>query len=155
METWYFSPFPPEFADCDRLFVCEYDLQFFTRKEQMQRHLKKVEMLHPPGDEIYRKEHGPGLHLCYFEVDGRKEKQYCQNLCYLAKLFLARAGPPSFARIRARISARIRLINLSLSCCPHSIHIVVSSCPHASRIMPSRLMPCRFFYAFMSCRFMS
>jgi histone acetyltransferase MYST1 len=23
-----------------------------------------------------------------FEVDGRKEKQYCQNLCYLAKLFL-------------------------------------------------------------------
>lgn len=54
----------------------------------MQRHLRKVEMFHPPGDEIYRKEHGPGLHLCYFEVDGRKEKQYCQNLCYLAKLFL-------------------------------------------------------------------
>jgi hypothetical protein len=22
------------------------------------------------------------------QVDGRKEKQYCQNLCYLAKLFL-------------------------------------------------------------------
>lgn len=54
----------------------------------MQRHLRKVEMCHPPGDEIYRKEHGPGLHLCYFEIDGRKEKQYCQNLCYLAKLFL-------------------------------------------------------------------
>jgi hypothetical protein len=23
-----------------------------------------------------------------WQVDGRKEKQYCQNLCYLAKLFL-------------------------------------------------------------------
>lgn len=23
METWYFSPFPPEFADCDKLYVCE------------------------------------------------------------------------------------------------------------------------------------
>jgi hypothetical protein len=26
--------------------------------------------------------------LCCVQVDGRKEKQYCQNLCYLAKLFL-------------------------------------------------------------------
>lgn len=23
METWYFSPYPPEYADCDRLYVCE------------------------------------------------------------------------------------------------------------------------------------
>lgn len=33
-------------------------------------------------------------HLCvpatttHTQIDGRKEKQYCQNLCYLAKLFL-------------------------------------------------------------------
>lgn len=26
--------------------------------------------------------------LCVYQIDGRKEKQYCQNLCYLAKLFL-------------------------------------------------------------------
>lgn len=25
---------------------------------------------------------------CVVQIDGRKEKQYCQNLCYLAKLFL-------------------------------------------------------------------
>lgn len=25
---------------------------------------------------------------CFAQIDGRKEKQYCQNLCYLAKLFL-------------------------------------------------------------------
>ncbi|KAG8147126.1 putative Histone acetyltransferase protein [Naja naja] len=38
---------------------------------------------HPPGDEIYRK--GP---VSVFEVDGKKNKIYCQNLCLLAKLFL-------------------------------------------------------------------
>ena len=38
---------------------------------------------HPPGNEIYRK---GGLAM--FEVDGAESKDYCQNLCYLAKLFL-------------------------------------------------------------------
>lgn len=38
---------------------------------------------HPPGDEIYR----DGT-LSVFEVDGRKNKIYCQNLCLLAKMFL-------------------------------------------------------------------
>ena len=40
-------------------------------------------MKHPPGDEIYR----DGA-LSVFEVDGRKNKIYCQNLCLLAKMFL-------------------------------------------------------------------
>ena len=35
------------------------------------------------GDEIYRNKN-----ISMFEVDGRKEQQYCQNLAYLAKLFL-------------------------------------------------------------------
>lgn len=38
---------------------------------------------HPPGDEIYRKGS-----ISVFEVDGKKNKIYCQNLCLLAKLFL-------------------------------------------------------------------
>mgnify|MGYP002635093399 CR=1 FL=1 len=38
---------------------------------------------HPPGDEIYRKGN-----ISMFEVDGSKQKVWCQNLCYLAKLFL-------------------------------------------------------------------
>jgi GNAT superfamily N-acetyltransferase len=49
----------------------------------MLQHLKKCRLQHPPGDEIYRR--GP---VSMFEVDGKKEKQYCQNLCYMAKLFL-------------------------------------------------------------------
>ncbi len=38
---------------------------------------------HPPGDEIYR-----DGSISVFEVDGRKNPLYCQNLCLLAKLFL-------------------------------------------------------------------
>ena len=38
---------------------------------------------HPPGDEIYR-----DGKRSFFEVDGRKNPVYCQNLCLLAKLFL-------------------------------------------------------------------
>lgn len=43
----------------------------------------KCTLYHPPGDEIYRS--GP---LSVYEVDGKVNKQYCQNLCLLAKLFL-------------------------------------------------------------------
>jgi len=83
METWYFSPFPPEFFNCKKLYVCEYDLAFFKRRDQMLRHLRKCRLMHPPGTEIYR---NGGISM--FEVDGRRAKIYCQNLCYLAKLFL-------------------------------------------------------------------
>ncbi|KAI0188697.1 acyl-CoA N-acyltransferase [Astrocystis sublimbata] len=47
------------------------------------RHKLKCPAKHPPGDEIYR--HGS---ISFFEVDGRKNPVYCQNLCLLAKLFL-------------------------------------------------------------------
>lgn len=43
------SPPPPQ-----KLYFCEYDLQFFRHRHQMLRHLKKVKLLHPPGTEIYR-----------------------------------------------------------------------------------------------------
>eukprot|EP00245_Coleochaete_scutata_P017281 TRINITY_DN8407_c0_g1_i2.p1 TRINITY_DN8407_c0_g1~~TRINITY_DN8407_c0_g1_i2.p1 ORF type:complete len:473 (-),score=100.21 TRINITY_DN8407_c0_g1_i2:181-1599(-) len=83
METWYFSPFPPEYSDCSKLFFCEFCLSFVKRKEQLARHMRKCDLKHPPGDEIYR-----NGSLSFFEVDGKKNKIYCQNLCYLAKLFL-------------------------------------------------------------------
>ncbi|KAL2893008.1 Histone acetyltransferase of the MYST family 1 [Bienertia sinuspersici] len=60
IETWYFSPFPPEYNDCVKLFFCEFCLNFMKHKEQLQRHM----------------------------IDGKKNKVYGQNLCYLAKLFL-------------------------------------------------------------------
>ena len=57
--------------------------QFFKRRDQMLQHLKKTRLQHPPGDEIYR-----CGRVSMFEVDGKKAKTYCQNLCYLAKMFL-------------------------------------------------------------------
>ncbi|KAG7016527.1 Histone acetyltransferase of the MYST family 2 [Cucurbita argyrosperma subsp. argyrosperma] len=126
IETWYFSPFPPEYNDTTKLYFCEFCLNFMKRKEQLQRHMvryapsclllfmneilghtinlymvihnkvfgptlrasenhnkRKCDLKHPPGDEIYR----CGT-LSMFEVDGKKNKVYGQNLCYLAKLFL-------------------------------------------------------------------
>ena len=49
----------------------------------MRRHESKCIWCHPPGDEIYRKEP-----LSVFEICGKRYKQYCQNLCLLAKFFL-------------------------------------------------------------------
>lgn len=43
----------------------------------------KCNLRHPPGNEIYRKQT-----ISFFEIDGRKNKAYAQNLCLLAKLFL-------------------------------------------------------------------
>ncbi|XP_022773197.1 putative MYST-like histone acetyltransferase 1 isoform X3 [Durio zibethinus] len=83
IETWYFSPFPPEYNESLKLYFCEFCLNFMKRKEQLQRHMRKCDLKHPPGDEIYRS----GT-LSMFEVDGKKNKVYGQNLCYLAKLFL-------------------------------------------------------------------
>jgi len=37
----------------------------------------------PPGKEIYRENN-----VSVFEVDGKRNKMYCQNLCLLSKLFL-------------------------------------------------------------------
>eukprot|EP01133_Synstelium_polycarpum_P013681 gene13681-16113_t len=58
IDTWYFSPYPEE-------------------------HKLKCDLRHPPGNEIYR--YG---NLSMFEVDGKKNKIYAQNLCLLSKLFL-------------------------------------------------------------------
>ena len=57
------------------------------------RHKLKCAAKHPPGDEIYRQkiknpETGAENTLSFFEVDGRRNPLYCQNLCLLAKLFL-------------------------------------------------------------------
>ncbi|KAJ3189557.1 hypothetical protein HK101_008906 [Irineochytrium annulatum] len=64
IDTWYSAPYPEEY--------------------NMQPHLHlKCPLRHPPGNEIYREGK-----ISVFEVDGRKNKIYCQNLCLLAKMFL-------------------------------------------------------------------
>jgi len=83
IDTWYFSPYPEEFANCKKLYLCEFCLKYMKKKKTLQRHKLKCDLMHPPGNEIYRLDT-----LSVFEVDGKKNKIYCQNLCLLAKLFL-------------------------------------------------------------------
>lgn len=85
METWYWSPFPPEFQDCSLLYMCEFCLSFFREKSEFQGHASVCKFRHPPGDEIYS---DPETKMSVFEVDGFFERVYAENLCYLSKLFL-------------------------------------------------------------------
>ncbi|XP_045531795.1 histone acetyltransferase KAT7-like isoform X1 [Pieris brassicae] len=83
MEVLYQSPYPGAAARVPRLFVCEFCLKHQACETGANRHRAKCVWRHPPGDEIYRKDS-----LSVWEVDGRKQKQYCQQLCLLAKFFL-------------------------------------------------------------------
>ncbi|XP_063491683.1 histone acetyltransferase KAT5 isoform X12 [Symphalangus syndactylus] len=65
------------------LYLCEFCLKYGRSLKCLQRHLTKCDLRHPPGNEIYRK----GT-ISFFEIDGRKNKSYSQNLCLLAKCFL-------------------------------------------------------------------
>jgi len=58
----------------------------FARKSELLRYQSREfskNRRHPPGNEIYR-----CGKISMFEVDGFEERIYCQNLCYIAKLFL-------------------------------------------------------------------
>lgn len=81
--TWYSSPYPEEYARLPKIYLCEYCLKYMKTATILRRHMAKCVWRHPPGDEIYRK-----TSISVFEVDGKKNKVYCQNLCLLAKLFL-------------------------------------------------------------------
>jgi len=69
------------------LYVCEFTLQFFARKEELLRYQARGTFMkygrHPPGNEIYRSHTQQGHLLSMFEVDGLEAKTYCQNLCYI------------------------------------------------------------------------
>jgi histone acetyltransferase HTATIP len=83
IDTWYFSPYPEEFTKLDILFICEFCLEPVGTEFMLQRHRLKCTCRHPPGNEIYRN----GT-LSFFELDGRKQRHYCRNLCLISKLFL-------------------------------------------------------------------
>ena len=117
METWYFSPLPKELLSekgfVEILYVCEFSFRMFARKSELLRYQARElpkNRRHPPGNEIYRNGNLSSkrphvfvvyiLHRCVshavlslctlvvFEVNGSEERIYCQNLCYIAKLFL-------------------------------------------------------------------
>ena len=83
IEPWYFSPYPQEFSDSDAVYICEFCLEYFPSYKPFERHRGKCTLLHPPGNEIYR----DGKYS-FFEIDGRRQRTWCRNLCLLSKLFL-------------------------------------------------------------------
>lgn len=94
-DCWYESPFPEEYTDGGRLFVCDFCLKYHRKRKAYIAHKKTCEMRHPPGNEIYRHPPAPATEkqpargqLRMWEVDGSTATTYCQNLCLVAKLFL-------------------------------------------------------------------
>ena len=83
LEPWYFSPYPLEYAHQDTLYICEMCLSYFPSSLVLTRHRKKCTLLHPPGNEIYRHED-----ISFFEIDGKRQKTWCRNLCLISKCFL-------------------------------------------------------------------
>jgi histone acetyltransferase SAS3 len=93
IDTWHAAPYPEEYSRNKHLFICEFCLKYMSTDYVAWRHKLKCSAKHPPGDEIYRDhvinpETGAETTLSFFEVDGRRNPLYCQNLCLLAKLFL-------------------------------------------------------------------
>lgn len=83
IDTWYSAPYPEEYAREEVLHICEFCLKYMNSSFVARRHALKCPHRHPPGDEIYRDDK-----VSVWEVDGRKNAVYCQNLCLLAKMFL-------------------------------------------------------------------
>ncbi|KAF1350648.1 hypothetical protein BDV97DRAFT_152202 [Delphinella strobiligena] len=93
IDTWHAAPYPEEYSRNRVLYLCEFCLKYMNSDYVAWRHKLKCPFKHPPGDEIYRDTITvPGSEkkktLSFFEVDGRRNPLYCQNLCLLAKLFL-------------------------------------------------------------------
>ncbi|ORZ20717.1 acyl-CoA N-acyltransferase [Absidia repens] len=83
IDTWFMSPYPQEYSQRSILYICEFCLKYMSNLFVAERHKVKCHATQPPDNEIYR----DGA-ISIFEVDGRKNKVYCQNLCLLAKMFL-------------------------------------------------------------------
>lgn len=83
IETWYTTPYPEEYNRNKILYICEFCLKYMSSRYVFYRHQLKCRVFQPPGNEVYR-----DGNLSVWEIDGRENVIYCQNLCLLAKLFL-------------------------------------------------------------------
>ncbi|KFA62751.1 hypothetical protein S40285_05020 [Stachybotrys chlorohalonatus IBT 40285] len=80
---WYFSPYPESFSQEDVIYLCEFCLSYYGDEFAFGRHRHKCTLKHPPGNEIYRDDY-----VSFYEIDGRRQRTWCRNLCLLSKMFL-------------------------------------------------------------------
>lgn len=83
LNPWYYSPYPEEFSHEDLMYICEFCLGYYGDQKAFLRHRTKCTLLHPPGNEIYRDDT-----ISFFEIDGKRQRTWCRNLCLLSKMFL-------------------------------------------------------------------
>ncbi|EKM60584.1 uncharacterized protein PHACADRAFT_82828 [Phanerochaete carnosa HHB-10118-sp] len=86
IRTWYFSPYPLMESEVESeaaLWVCDRCFKYMTEGAVWEGHCRKCTRRHPPGRKVYQR----GAHIIW-EVDGAKEKLYCQNLSLFGKLFI-------------------------------------------------------------------
>ncbi|KAH7922408.1 acyl-CoA N-acyltransferase [Leucogyrophana mollusca] len=65
------------------LWVCDRCFKYMAEGATWELHTKKCDRRHPPGRKVYQR----GAHTIW-EVDGAKDKLYCQNLSLFGKLFI-------------------------------------------------------------------
>ncbi|KAK6029109.1 MOZ/SAS family protein [Ostertagia ostertagi] len=85
MDTWYVSPYPDEYGKERYLFICDKCFLYMRQERAFKMHLSTCNAKHPPGREIYV---DSAEKIAVYEVDGEKEKLFCQCLCLFAKLFM-------------------------------------------------------------------
>ena len=83
VESWYFSPYPVEYAHLPVLYICEFCLSYWPSPKMFERHRAKCTLMHPPGNEIYRHDG-----ISFWEIDGKRQMTWCRNLSLLSKCFL-------------------------------------------------------------------
>ncbi|CAG8584511.1 4923_t:CDS:2 [Diversispora eburnea] len=77
IETWYYSPFPDEYKNVKKIYVCQHCLKYMKVKETYGRHMSLCDRRYPTGVKIYEK----GRNKIY-EVDGKLQK------VFVTKIFL-------------------------------------------------------------------
>ncbi|KAK7688061.1 hypothetical protein QCA50_008431 [Cerrena zonata] len=65
------------------LWVCDKCFKYMAEGASWELHVKRCSRRHPPGRKVYQR----GAHAIW-EVDGAKDKLYCQNLSLFGKLFI-------------------------------------------------------------------
>ncbi|KAJ2082817.1 K(lysine) acetyltransferase [Coemansia sp. RSA 988] len=79
--TWYESPYPDEYKQGHELYICERCLKYMRFRQTLEMH--RCQEPFPRGRLVYE-----DATSSLYEVDGKEEKLFCQNLCLLSKLFL-------------------------------------------------------------------
>ncbi len=89
IDCWYYSPYPENFGNVDKLYICESSFKYFATAQDFADYIDEYynggKAPTPPGRCIYRDRERK---LVVHEIDGEKETLYGQNLCLFGKLFI-------------------------------------------------------------------